>query len=82
MPTGMASNLKKEEEKDCAFNEGGVGWIPGRGTRILHVPRWGQNPKKKKGNNNSPYLTGFSECMNDFIFTESIEQSRVHDKQH
>ena len=81
MPAGLATDLKKEEEKDCAFNEGGVGWIPGPGTKILHVPRWGQKTNRI-GNNSSPYFTGFSECMNDFIFTKSLEQSRVHDKQH
>ena len=53
--------FKKRRKRLRAFNEGGLGWIPGRGTKILHVLHWGQQKtnKQKMGIIAAPVSQGF-----------------------
>ena len=49
-----SEGFKENLQGLCASNAGGLGWIPGWGTRIPHA----MGHSKKKNNNKPSYLKG------------------------
>lgn len=55
----MKISLQNTESKLCASNAGGVGWIPGWGTKIPHAAGRGQKQNQKL---TKPFIMQFSFC--------------------